>query len=189
MNFSLKPNTIISHLLPGAFLLAAVAAILWTIDPSWIERVALLSAATTALIAALGFLLILLCGLIIDAIRNLLESWWDKHSREDKEGIWWDFFFAGDEKKLEKLVDHYYGYYVFDSNLVIAIGAVTVIVFLIHFAYKTLPTSIWISTLVVVVLGIVLFFDAKNLRRDIKRLAFHEMKANLEKENDEGATT
>jgi hypothetical protein len=97
MKFSLKPNTIICHLLPGAFLLAEVVALLLVLNIISINRIIDLTGPTTAVLGVLALLLALIIGLIIDAVRNLLEPIWDKLDQTDKDGEWWDYFFEGDE--------------------------------------------------------------------------------------------
>lgn len=181
MNVSLKPNTLIAHLLPGAFFLACLVSVLLVANPAWIATVKELSPSLIAVLGVFALIISLVLGLVFDAIRNLTETLWDKLSASDNDGRWWDFFFRGDEKHLEYLMENYYSYYVFDVNLVIALVASLMIISFLWakilsriFGGDVLPTIISVILVGVIV---ILVADARNLRRDIRRLALEDLLA------------
>jgi hypothetical protein len=159
-------------------------------NTSWIEQIKLLAGTIIVVFSAVAFVLALFIGLIIDAIRNLLEGVWDRFSATDPEGEWWDFFFEGDESKLEKLTDHYYSYYVFDMNATISIGLSILlnVIGAIFFWKETMWILIGV-TIFGALLGILLLLDARNLRNDIRRLALNGMSTRAEGQNGEEDAT
>ena len=179
MNFSLKPNTIISHFLPGTFFIVAVVVMILIENTCWIDKATSLPGGLIAVLAGIGFSLALIIGLIFDAIRHLLEPIWDKLGQTDKDGLWWDFFFRGDEKILQNLMDHYYSFYVFDANLVIAIlislfcGVLFLMyeIFFTHEPNEVAHLRILLFGFPLVIIAFILFIDGKNLRKEIKKLA------------------
>jgi hypothetical protein len=166
MNFALKPNTIISHLLPGAFFLTAVATMLFIANPPWLSTVRELAASLIAVLGIVAFFAALTVGLIIDAVRHLGEPIWDRLCKTDKEGRWWDFFVVGEENHLENLIEFYYSYYVFDANLFIAV----ILSYLMLVIYNLPKPSIDIL-IIIFVISLILFFDAIILRNEIRKLA------------------
>jgi hypothetical protein len=184
MNFSLKPSTIISHFLPGAFFLLAVAAMREISDSSSFTKLCAVSGPTVALLGGVGFPLALIVGLIFDALRNWLWERW----RDHYDPMEWDVFARGEEKFRESLIESYYGYYVFDVNLLISIAFALVTSFILCIAGELQIKWTVIALAVALAIIIVLFFDAKDLRAEIAKLARAEM-ARLEAQNAEQTAT
>jgi predicted PurR-regulated permease PerM len=144
-----------------------------------INRIISLTGPATAVLGVLALLLALIIGLIIDAVRNLLEPIWDKLDQTDRGGEWWDYFFEGDEKFLQKLTDRYYTYYVFDVNSCITFMVslpISVVIWHRECAWGFVGIVLFISTFI-------LFCDAKSLRKEIKRLVIKERSKKTEDEN------
>ena len=180
MNYTLKPHTVIAHMVPGVFFLMAVSAIVIITDPTRIHPIEEQFSNSTILLSALALVAVLFvalfCGLSFDAIRNLFEVLWDRWSDHDPKGRCWDFFFEGKEEKVEQLINHYYSYYVLDANLVIASAFVVgITAFLLQLWQLESWRTWWCALPVVLLLGLIFLFDARNLRKDIKRLVLKHL--------------
>jgi hypothetical protein len=119
-------------------------------------------------------LIIWLLGTFIDVLRNLLEHLWDCRWFVN-EDLNWDFFFHGEQGKLNNLDNYFWTFYVLDADLAIAI-----LLFLFlgrQLLYMTLGEAREFGWQIKVILSFVaaLFaFDARSLRGEIKRLIRNE---------------
>lgn len=166
MSFSLKPNAIIAHFLPGAFFLLALAGMLLLGNTASVAYVCKLSGPMVALLGGAGFSLALIVGLIFDAVRNSI--WENILDLCDK--VEWDVFAHGEEKFRENLIDSYYGYYVFDVNFIITIVVAVVASLFLNVWPELGDKWGWVAAPVIVV-TIALFFDAMVLRSEIAKLS------------------
>src|SRR5208283_3786813 len=105
-----------------------------------------------------------LLGTFFDAIRNLLESLWDRWKP-----INWRFFFDGEQTKLLNLDTYFWSFYMLDADITISIlSAVITSAALMVVTHRGMTSGLyWLWT---ILLAIAFFFwqDARLLRREIK---------------------
>jgi len=176
MNYAIKPNSVISHFLPGAIFLLALLLLFQTPDMNLKNLSSLIKDATTnnlahdgAILAGFG-LFAWFAGLLFDAIRNsFVECLWDHLAGTGR--WWWDIFFRGEADKVNHLVEHYYSYYVFDINVTFAcfLLVIAALVNLIFSCHSPMWYLWWLVG--VIVTGIIFYCDARSLRKEIVRLA------------------
>jgi hypothetical protein len=175
MNSSFKPRTLVSIILPGFVLLIAVAYLLVKGDIKQIDAsVSAISTLTSAGVITTFFLVAFCVGAFIDAIRNSLDSLFDRYFSKDKDTTWWDIFFKGDKEKVEQLDEYYYSYYQFDANLAI----VSFILSLLFLFFN--PSPYRCIFLIPAAICAVLLLDAILLRKEIKRLSQEHLNCPVE---------
>jgi len=158
----------ISEILPGALTLALLLLDYLRSNPDPLKY--LLSQGTAALVAGSGAFLILswILGTFFDAIRNLFEHLWDRIGRaRTGEGLDWDFFFKGEREKVFQLEEHYFAYYILNTNYVIGI----ILFGLAKFFLSYLSPSHYVLLLTLCpFLVLVYVADAFLLRKEMKAL-------------------
>ena len=99
------------------------------------------------------------------------------------------YFAHGEEEFRANLMDSYYGYYVFDVNLIMAI-IVAVVASLFLKLWIDLDSK-WALVGAALVIGVtvVLVRDARDLRKEMKRLIEEEMSRKAEEKNEEQLAT
>jgi hypothetical protein len=168
MNFSLKQYPLISHWVPGFFVVLIISLSAYKWGPE--DQMEAFKGLTglPVFFSGLAFVVIpFLMGQFLDAIRDLLENRLDR-----KSPINWDFFIEGDKDKLESFQEYYFIFYVFDWNLALGIILSIILFFslwLLYFVHD--PPWKWLFVgLVVAAVGLFVFiWNAMSLRGEIKK--------------------
>lgn len=168
MNTSLKTLPRIAEILPGAFvtILLAVSYVKSLKNVDVLNFFSNKGSLVLLITAGLAFLVFWIIGTLFDALRNVLEWFWDKWSQ-----INWKFFFKGKLTKVRQLEEYYYAYYTMDANFVIGI----IFFFIAELLHSYLPLSplsalpLWVFFSTGIAF-IVFLLDAISFRKEIKTL-------------------
>ena len=168
MNFSLKPYPLISHWVPGFFVVLIISLSVYKWGPEDQMKAVKSLVDLGVFFIGLAFVVIpFLVGQFLDAWRDLLENIWDR-----KSPIKWNFFIEGDRDILQSFQEYYFIYYAFDCNLVLGITLSIILFFLFWWLYFVRqPPCKWLCLgLVVAAFGLFIFYlDARMLRGEIKK--------------------
>jgi hypothetical protein len=162
MNQSLRPQPLLSEILPGALLLGLLLFDYFRLKPDQFE---ILSKEGGVLVLAAGAFLLLswILGTFFDAIRNLFEHIGDRYLGK----LNWDFFFKADREKVFQLEEHYFAYYTLNANYVIAIVLFGVAKLILLLSW---PSSYYVILCTPVVVALIYLADARSLRKEISKL-------------------
>ncbi|HTY11483.1 MAG TPA: SET domain-containing protein [Bacteroidota bacterium] len=156
---SIKPQPLISEILPGFATIIVVGAAYWVRHPEVVSSL-LHSQSLLAIVAALGaggFIASWIVGTFLDTCRDLIESVIDKWYP-----INWGFLLTAGPEDIERLNDWYLAYYLLNGNYVV--GGLLILGFTI-IGFVTIPGwAIWLLALAIVIL----VFDAGTLRIEMK---------------------
>jgi hypothetical protein len=156
MESSLRPQPLISEILPGLTVISLAVA-----SSQYGSQIAnLLKSQNAGWIAVAGAGVILgswIVGTALDSVRNIFEELIDwKIARID-----WEFLFKAPAEDIRKLEDSFLAYYFLDGNYVVGFLLLTLL---------TLTGAIalwwWIPVVFLVIFGL----DAVSLRKEIKKL-------------------
>jgi hypothetical protein len=183
VNLSLRPHLLISHWVPGMFVLMVV--VLSHLD--WKYGVFIATYAKEGSVVTVSIVLFsiaaFLIGEILDSVRDLLEYIWDKILPE----VNWDYLVTAPPDQVERFDNYYRTYYVFNMNLGLAFALSLLMVWL---GVVSLPD--WAcrpSAIVGAVLGLfILLVDAILLRREIARVTKQMSRLEAEGKRGEGHT-
>lgn len=171
MKFSLKPSLTISHLLPGCFflLLVLMGYAKWNFA---MLKVVFGGIDSTGFIGIgiIGLILAFLVGEIADSVRDgIIESILDKFSSQ----VQWDYFYQQtDKRKLQRLEDYYFTWYIFNLNSSICLifgGIVTLV-------DMGIGEIRWIYRIIWIIILVILIYDGIALRKDIARYTHSDIK-------------
>ena len=126
MNFTLKPRVFLIGFLPGFLFICGIILTNLHFD----FCLTIMQAKNITLIIGIAIIIIsFILGQVFDSIRDgIIEKIFEKKSNRDKEkgkensqDINWDFFFDASEKKIDKLDNAYYLFYVLNIDLSICL--------------------------------------------------------------------
>jgi hypothetical protein len=165
MPFSLKPFQLVAHWVPGWTLLVIIflaakqnhLGLIGRIEQDWGTSLVLLAIVTAAFVA----------GELLDALRDIGEWLLDCLP---KWKIGWDFIMEMPEEKLRRVEDYFYTYYIFSSNLTLAL-----VVGIIVELFLPLRFPCWAQWGLVIAM-LVTLANAITLRLEIVRITAHFLK-------------
>jgi hypothetical protein len=168
MDTTIKPRPLIGEILPGftvlgLFLFSYFRAHLDHLD----QLIILIKDHSTIIILASGLVFILswIIGDFFDALREtLIERIFDCW-----QPLWWDFFFQGKREKVDQVEDYYYSYYEVSINFTVAIVIFIICEPLFYCTSAFIKPLPWYINLILFVVAIVFFLDARTLRCEIKK--------------------
>lgn len=164
MNQTLRPQPLMSEVLPGALTLGLVLFMLAIRNPFLLDHALAWDGARIATAAGAFLLGAWIVGTFLDSIRNLIE-----HVADCAGGspLNWDFFFYGNRDKVAQLDEHYFAYYTAKANYVIGL-----VVALLYFGLLWCLNPSWVTIAIFsgVTVALICLLDAILLRREIKHL-------------------
>jgi hypothetical protein len=161
MNQALRPQPLLSEVLPGALCLGLILYIINSTNVGLLDWINDAAAAKLALAAGAFLLGSWILGTFLDSARNLLEHCWDRLWGE----LNWNFFFYAPRDKVAQFDENYYAYYTAKANYVI--GLLVALAFFAVLSLFGLRAVILFGALVVLA---VCLLDAIVLRIEIKPL-------------------
>ncbi len=185
MNLSLRPHLLISHWVPGTFVLMVV--VLSHLDWKYgvfIETYAKEGSVVTVSIVLFSIVAFLI-GEVLDSVRDMLEYFWDKILPE----VNWDYLVTAPPDQVERFDNYYRTYYVFNMNLVLAFASSLGMncLGLVSLPPRVWPPSVFVSAGLVVC--IILIVDAILLRREVACITKEQMNRHeAERKRSEGQT-
>ena len=161
MNQTLRPQPLLSEVLPGALCLGLILYFVTMKSPGLVDKIREIESAKLVLAAGAFLLGSWIVGTFLDSVRNLFEYCWDR--------CWgalnWNFFFYAPRDKVAQFEESYYAYYTAKANYVF--GLLAALAFLAVLSLLGLQTAIIGSGVVVLVICL---WDAIALRIEIKPL-------------------
>ncbi len=161
MNQTLRPQPLLSEVLPGALTLGLILYVIAVKDTALVDRALQLDAAQSTIAAGAFLLGSWMVGTFLDSVRNLLEHRWDHLYGP----LYWNFFFYGARDKVAQLDEHYFAYYTAKANYVI--GLLAWLLFFCGLSFLGLLCAAIVSGILIA--GVCLV-DAFLLRKEIKTL-------------------
>lgn len=154
---SLSPHVLLAHWVPGFLVFMALRPLLDSSTfPEAFRNLAGDNSSEALRIVAISVAAFVL-GEFLDAIRDLLEHFYDRFQRVD-----WESRFIGEKEKIESFKNAYFTYYVFGHNASFA--------FLVIFALSFTTPNPWWARLTIAVFFLVFALSAKSLRKEMARI-------------------
>jgi hypothetical protein len=164
MKFNIRPETFISHFVPGFTILVFSFSLIYDWNIIHIFT-AIKQKAEFIIFIGFGILIIsFVFGLILDAIRDIAESLFDKIP---KFKVNWDFFYNETSEKQNKLERFYFPWYVFNANTMFGILISIIICTIYHHYYSNTDQTFKYGIIVGSIAFFILLVDAIILRIEI----------------------
>ena len=165
MKLLIKPDSFLSHFVPGFSILIYILALIY--NWNFFQILEALKLKSEVLIF-IGFGLLVISytlGLILDALRDSLENLFDLVPNFK---VNWDFFYNESNERQEKLTKWYFPWYVFNVNTLLGILISLIICIYYHYNYSPISNSTFFyGILFGIVVFIILFIDSIFLRKEI----------------------
>ena len=175
MDQPLKPQPLMSHVLPGLLFILIFIAPYFILNPSKLASIIRLNGSVITASGVVAFFAAWIIGNFFDALQNIIE--------EDAE--WWNILFYGSKQDVDRLEQQYLDYYMLDINLVlsIAFGVVLAMLFWIpsfYFGFIHYDFS-WFKIFIIgflflsfLVATVVFWFDAHYLLVEMRALVIRK---------------
>jgi len=122
MNLKLKPRVFLMGFLPGFLFICGIVLTYKQFD---VHQILVTSEKITIIIGIAIIVLSFIIGQVFDSCRDWLveDNIADRWKKVNRKDINWDFFFTASDKKIDKLDNNYYLFYVLNLDLSICLAS------------------------------------------------------------------